>query len=430
MTEQQVRELVRAQQGNHSRISAGYIIEGSLDIALLRKSIAEVMRRHGALRTAVISNDQADVQLVMRHVEPPLYVLSGEPTELSVAGVRRFVEARLGKNLIRLNHAPMWYVSVVKLSPERHAIIGICSRMMFDFNSVAIMFRSVLTAYESRGALLGSARPAQYREFSLAQDTWRRRDLAAWIDTWLGRVDFGKKVSSRGDFPLRAQQPEQLMSDMFEISRSDMNTCRALAHRRGCDVLLILIAALALTDRIETDALEHRFAMAQHGRKADEDRAIGAYQLNGLLAFDLEEGDGLNESLNKVLSAREFMIENRGIGLESLLEGLLPRMGGALPIPFRISVHFGEPAAPIELSQGSSISIDYMQNLQDRIAPLDQHTEGSVMFVQGDEVDVVLVSWWDSVSNAPFYAGLWEKFPAHFGRLLTEEANLCASGRD
>jgi hypothetical protein len=423
LTEQQVRELALINRGFMSRVACGYLVEGPLDIIRLRHAVATVVARHTALRTAIFSNKSVDMQLVLPRVDAPLFELEGLPAALSVADVLSWVDERIGTDRIRLNQAPMWWVAVVRLSATSHVLLGVCSRLVMDFVSIAILFRSALTVYLLQHLLEQRSVPTQYLAYSLDQAQWRANHYDAWLDQWSQRVDFTSEVSTRGQFPASDRAAEPSSTDMFELTPAALVGARELAERRDCPLLHVLVAALALAERDVLSVCEHRFVTSDSGRSFADDRSIGAFQLNGLVAFQTS-GEGAAGSLVAVVrDAWHFMEAQRGIGLEGLLEGLVRRNAGPVPIPFRISVQLGEPAPAPELPVDSKLIIRFLPNLAERRAPLDAYCEGSAVFVLGQERGAVMLSWWDA-GAAGFFRDLWQSFPRALAALLARE-RLC-----
>lgn len=415
LTEQQARELARANSSGMARVAAGYLVDGFLDVKRLKMAIQAVTNEHAALRTAVISNEQADFQLVFPWVEAPLYELEGRPAEQTVLGVLNFIERHLGKDCIRLNKAPMWFLCVVRIAPGRHIVLGLCSRMVMDYQAIAVMFRHVLSRYLN----LPAHPTTQYDDYANLQDTWRRDQRTEWLNTWMQRVDFNLPVSARGRFPRSDTNTSAIAHDTFSLPHKAMAVIREFAKRNGHELVQVLTAVLAMVDQEESGNREHRFVIAQTGLDGIDSRAIGAYQLNCLIAFTLDEKSAFEVALSRAMEAWEFEAANQGTGVESLIEGLLEPHGGSVLIPFRISLHIGVPPPPPELPAGLPLDIQFLPNPVERTAPLDTHTEGSVMFVFGHEIDAILVSWWDEGPRASFYSSLWTTFGARLEKLAS-----------
>ena len=429
LTEQQVRELAQIRSaGSMMRIACGYLIDGPLDIGHLRTAVATVTRQHTALRTAVVSTEKADAQVVLPEVEPPLLELAGRPRELSVMGMLQFVEQQAGRDLIRLNHGPMWWVAAVRLGPTSHVLVGACSKLVMDFVSIAVMFRWVLSSYLLQGRVAAPTPTTQYLSYAQQQDRWRRSAFDDWLRAWQERVDFLAVVSTRGSFPERKGRPGAHATDMFELPAEAMARARELARERRCELLQVLAAVLACVERDHAGCREHRLIYNCPGRAPNEDRAIGSYQLNGLVAFTSHDSDDFDAVLDKLLQAWNHMTANLGVGVEALMEALAERSESkSIPIPFRWSLHAGEPPPPPEIPPRSNLKIDFLPNLADREAPLDPYTEGSAMFVTGISRDSMMLSWWEDDASAAFYEGLWQTFPCALSRLLSPSKPLPAT---
>lgn len=421
VTEQQARELAVLRHGPLRRIAQGYLIDGPLNVDHLRRAMSTVIAQHTALRTAVITNGEVYAQVVLPEVETPLFELAGAPRELTVTGLLNFVDNQLGAELIRLNHAPLWWLALARTGPNSHVLVGACSRLVVDFVSISVMFRWFLSSYLRQGRMASPTVRSQYLNYSRAQDQWRKARLKSWVDTWDRHVDFRTTVSSRGTFPNPERPTEEHMTDMFELPEETMTRAREVARRHGCEVMHVMVAALLCLEREATGNAVHRILYSCNGRTAAEERAIGAYQVNGLVALETATTDSLETVLSRLLCAWNFMKENLGIGIESLLDELAARSyPKTIPVPFRISVHAGGPPQRLEIPAGPSVKIHILPGLDAPAAPLDSYTQVSVMFVSGRDRDAVMLSWWRGDPEESFFSGLWQSYPQTLARLLAE----------
>jgi amino acid adenylation domain-containing protein len=170
-------------------IPAAIELVGSLDLAALAGAVAEVVRRHEALRTHFVLDGRQPVQAVSslagwalpvadlsalapRHREP-------EVQRLSLAVARR---------LFDLARGPLLRTVVLRLGKDRHLLLLVIHHIVSDGWSMAILIRETAALYRSR--LAGGASPlpelpVQYGDFALWQRSWLQGEvMAAGLAYW------------------------------------------------------------------------------------------------------------------------------------------------------------------------------------------------------------------------------------------------------
>jgi amino acid adenylation domain-containing protein len=155
----------------------GFRLRGGLDVAALRRAIAEIVRRHEALRTTFpVEGGQRPVQRVMPFdLESSLAVLprvdlSALPEEPRDAESRRLAQEE-GDRPFDLAAGPLFRSLLLRLAPREHILLYTMHHIVSDGWSLGVFFREVGLLYEAFAA----GRPSPLRELPLQYPDFARR---------------------------------------------------------------------------------------------------------------------------------------------------------------------------------------------------------------------------------------------------------------
>src|SRR2546423_3428511 len=131
-------------------IAAAIDLRGSLDVAALRRSLNEIVRRHEALRTTFAHRDGEPVQVIAPELSLPVPVVNLEslPEAAKDAEVlgRATEEAR---RLFDLSRGPLLRATVLRLGAHRHGLLGTMHHIFPDGWPMGIFIRELVTLYEA-----------------------------------------------------------------------------------------------------------------------------------------------------------------------------------------------------------------------------------------------------------------------------------------
>jgi amino acid adenylation domain-containing protein len=174
-------------------IPSGYLLHGPLAPAALAAALAEVVRRHEALRTRVVAvahGEPGQEVCPPPPSAPPLADLSGLPParrapELAALAGR---EARRGFDLQR---GPLLRATLVRLGEGEHALLLILHHIAADGWSEGVLRRELSSLYAA--ALAAEPSPLaplalQYADFAAWQRAWPEEALAAQLAHWKERL--------------------------------------------------------------------------------------------------------------------------------------------------------------------------------------------------------------------------------------------------
>ena len=146
-------------------------INGKLDIAVLEKSLNEVVRRHETLRTVFLKIAGIPVQAVLNH----------HPIVVNFHDIRdQDIDNELLMNLLEnerlrpfdISHGPLLRVVLFQLSDESYFLVNIFHQANFDGSSAYIFTNELLHFYTSYCAKVSPAPPpltAQYTDYVLSR---------------------------------------------------------------------------------------------------------------------------------------------------------------------------------------------------------------------------------------------------------------------
>jgi amino acid adenylation domain-containing protein len=331
-------------------------LTGALDLGLLRRAVAELVRRHEALRTTFPSTDGRAGQRTAPAVPPPLPLID----LTACAEERELARLLRATTLLRFDLAagPLLRLLAVRLDAAEHVVLLVLHHIVGDGWSMGVMAREVSALYRAFARGEPSPLPAlpiQYADFALWQRGWLRGAvldslLAYWTAALAGRRPPAglpgdrprpRRPSQRG-VTLAVALPEPLSAQLLAFSR-----------REGLTPFMCLLAAF--------------FAWIR-GYTGEDDVVVGTDVANrnrleseGLVGFFVNQL-ALRAAFAPRATWRDLLAQVRETALGAFVHQDLPfdllvdalrreRGGGAGLAPlFRVKLIFqNAPAYPLEL---------------------------------------------------------------------------------
>ncbi len=168
--------------------------EGELDVAAIRRSVNEVLRRHEILRTRIEAVEGRPMQVIepFRRLEIPLVDLSGLPAQQREAEAKRLCmqEARKPFNLAR---DLMLRANLFRLGQSEHVLFLNRHHIASDGWSWGVLMRELETLYQAFSKEEPSPLaelPVQYADFAIWQRAWLQGDvLEKQLGYWRKELD-------------------------------------------------------------------------------------------------------------------------------------------------------------------------------------------------------------------------------------------------
>ena len=313
---------------------------GSLDVDLLERSFAEVIRRHEIWRTTYHTVNGARFQVVHpapKHVHLPFIDQRLIPEKERLAETLRLLSED-ARRKFDMQQGPLISASLVRFSEQEFRLYMIVHQSILDGVSVYQVLLDELStlysAYSTGERPTLPEPPIQFGDYA----EWQRRNLQGEI---LGKQLEYWREQLAGELPVLAwptsrRPPQQSFRgsiEPFAFPKTLSNAMRSLAQRAGSTLFVGLLSAFVL--------LLHRYtkqddliigAVSAAGRQRSEVlRLIGSF-------FDL---------LGHVQSVLGGAITHDDIPLESLVKHLQPKRDPSRSPFFTVAASLEPPLADV-----------------------------------------------------------------------------------
>lgn len=168
-------------------IVRAFLLTGSMDIAILKKSLEVLMKRHSVLRTTFQADGDGPVQVVADEVPCPFSEI--DLTALGLADGRSALTElirRESQDPFDLCHGPLVRFLLVTLKEHEHALVAVMHHIVTDDWSIQILFRELSVIYSN----LRSGRP-----LPLAAPSIQYTDFAVWQRHLMEGSKFSSQVA-------------------------------------------------------------------------------------------------------------------------------------------------------------------------------------------------------------------------------------------
>ncbi|HYO14364.1 MAG TPA: amino acid adenylation domain-containing protein, partial [Thermoanaerobaculia bacterium] len=337
-------------------VSMAVRLQGSLDVPLLGRSLGEVVRRHGSLRTTFVTREGSPAQVVAAELtlDLPLVDLSALPEPLREAEARRAAKAHAGRPF-DLARGSLVRACLVRMEGGEHAASFAAHHIVCDGWSIGVLVRELGEIY----AALATGRPSplpelpvQYVDFA----RWQRRRLEgdaldrqlAW---WRERLAGVPVLQLPSDRPRPALQSFAGSTCGFALTLEVSAALRELGRERGTTVFMTVLAAFqALLSRYSG---QDDFAVGSPvaGRNRRELEPLIGFFVNTLvLRAELADTPDLLALLDRVRAAALAAYAHQDVPFERVVQELAPERNLSYTPLFQVMLAFqNAPAATLEL---------------------------------------------------------------------------------
>jgi len=230
-------------------IPAAVRLSGKLNVAALRRSINEVIRRHEILRTSFPSDNGQAVQHISPELVQPLAIADlrekartdREIEALAIANE----QARLPFNL---SQGPLLRIMLVQLDEDEHVALLTMHHIISDGWSIGILVRELAELYAAYSIGKPSPLPeldVQYGDFAAWQREWLQGEiLEEQLAYWRQQLgDNPPSLDLPTDHARPALQTFNGGRERLSIEARLGDSLRELSRREGATMFMVLLAA-------------------------------------------------------------------------------------------------------------------------------------------------------------------------------------------
>ena len=360
---------------------------GPLDVAALKQSLNEIIRRHEAWRTNFATKDGQLVQVIhpVTNFELPVVDLRG----LREAG-REAEALRLATEDARrpfnLNQGPLLRAMLVRLGDAEHRLYLTLHQIIFDGVSLYSVFLPELaTLYEAfvngKPSPLPEL-PIQYADFA----HWQRHqvqgealsaELAYWRQQLAGAPTALELPTDRPRPAIQTFNGEQLS---FRFPQRLSETLKALSRREGVTLFMTLLAAFQTLLYRYTEQDDLVVGTVTTNRKRSEfDELLGFFLNTLVLRTDLSGDPTFRELLGRVRKVTVDALANGDVPVHRLVKELErerdPSRNPLFQVMFVLEPPLPAPRPGWDLSQ---VDVDAGIARVDLYLELDDRPEGLI----------------------------------------------------
>ena len=328
---------------------------GGLDVAALAWSLAEVARRHEALRTVLVEDGGEVYQSVAPPGEMalPLIDLAGlppAPCESAFAALAR-EEAHRPYDLER---GPLFRAALLRLGELDHAVLVGTHHIVSDGWSVGLLTREVAALYEAAAAGRPSPLPeppVQYADFAVWQREWLRGEaLDRQLDYWRDRLAGVPALELQADRP--RPPVETFRGGERPLVLPLAGPLRELARHHGATLFMLLLAAFqALLGRYAGSSDLPVGTPIANRHHADLEGVIGLFVNTLVLRTDLAGDPTVRELLARVRETALGAYAHQDVPFERLVEELATERDLSRNPLFQVMLVLeNQPMPPLEMA--------------------------------------------------------------------------------
>ena len=320
---------------------------GPLNVAVLERCLAEIIRRHEVLRTTFATVDGHPVQVVHSAPEkfslPVVDLRSLPQVEREPEALRIFtLEAR---KLFDLERGPLFRAMLATLDDNEHQLFLTFHHIIFDGVSVHRVFLPELQAlYEA----FSSGKPSP-----LAELPFQHADFACWQRQWVQGESFAERMAYWRRQLAGELSPLELPTDRprppvrafrggmmpFTLPESLSEALQTLSRREGVSLFMTLLASFAVLLHRYSGQEDILIGSATAGRnQPDLEKQIGPFLNTIVLRTSMWGEPTFRELLGRVRAVTLAALQNDDVPFDRVMKELQPKPDRSRPPIFQATL--------------------------------------------------------------------------------------------
>jgi amino acid adenylation domain-containing protein/non-ribosomal peptide synthase protein (TIGR01720 family)/FkbM family methyltransferase len=305
-------------------------INGFLDVDLLRRALAEVVRRHEALRTNIVTRDGRPSQRISATTEGTLPVvdLAHVPQTDWPHEVRQRALAEASRPF-DLATGPLWRLTLLRRHERQHALLLTMHHIISDGWSLAVLVDELAVLYRAFAGSKPSPLPElplQYADYAIWQRGWLQGErLQAQLAYWQQQLAGLTVLELPTDRPRPVASSYRGAREPLVLSPELTEGLRALSRQEGATLFMTLVAAwqILLGRYSGQDDVAVGVPVANRGQ-AETEGLIGLFVNTLVLRADLSDDPPFREFLGRVRESCLGAYGHQDVPFERVLEAVQP----------------------------------------------------------------------------------------------------------
>jgi amino acid adenylation domain-containing protein len=312
-------------------IPAAIRLTGTLDTDAFGRTLNEVVRRHAALRTTIITVNGAAVQVIAPEMEIalPLTDLSDLPDSEREARAQWLVQDEV-QTPFALATGPLIRARLLRLASNEHIVLFTMHHIVSDGWSMGVLVKEVVALYSAYVQHLPSPLPPLAIQYT---------DFAQWQRQWLSGEVLTQQVSYWTDkladaTPLLALPTDRLRPPVqsfrgailpFTVATATTTRLYALGQRCQATLFMTLMAAFNVLLARYSGQSDISIGTPNANRnRAELEPLIGFFINNLVLRSQVNPGDSFETLLQQVRGAALGAYAHQDVPFEQLVEAIKP----------------------------------------------------------------------------------------------------------
>ncbi len=308
----------------------GVRLVGDLDKEALRRSMAEIIRRHEVLRTSFPARDGRPAQKVAADLRLPMEELDLRHLPAEQAETEAVALAKAAACVpFDLSTGPLLRLKLVQLRDSEHVLLMIMHHIVSDAWSSRILLQEFTQLYEAYRAGKPSPLPelkVQYGEFAVWQRGWLKGEvLDHHLSYWRKQLSGATTLELPADKPRPEKWSSKAESVRFEAPLELTEKIKDLSRKEGVTLFMVVLAALHVTLGKYAGQTDVAVGTAVANRNRVETEGLIGFLVNTLVL----RGDlGGNPTVSGLLARTRQMVldayEHQDLPFEKLVDELHP----------------------------------------------------------------------------------------------------------
>ncbi len=324
--------LNQLEQGVHYNENFNLRLKGAVDIAILERTLQEILRRHEAMRSSFVVRDGQPVQRIVPTEPIRLPVIDlraipeldrhGEAVRLAVEEARRPFDFAKG---------PLWRFTLLLLAEDDCILLITAHHIATDGWSFGVFLKEFRLLYEAFRAAEPSplSDPViQYADYAAWQTEWlnseaAHQQLSYWTHHLSGAPPF---LELPADRPRPSIQTFRGARHQLTLSKPLTAALRDLSQHQGVTLFMTLLAVFQALISRHTARDDIIVGTPIANRTLPEIEGLIGYFVNTLvLRSDLSEDPTFVDLLQQVRQTTLGAFQNQDLPFEKLVDALRPQ---------------------------------------------------------------------------------------------------------